>query len=177
MKERILKADNYAEYELCCQCFSRNFLKTFRTVFSKNTVGGMLLILCDCSLKISRTPFTLERKGKYISKPSSEYLPVDVPYFIEEHLKASDEATLNLPREKDGYYQKGFLFTNRFFLLIYHNCLFSVPLIAPFYFMNTSVYLTISVFCSRRFRSYQKGATFLCHQFLLKHLIRSEKVL
>ena len=166
-----MKADNYAEYELCYQCFSRNFLKIFRTGFSKNTFGGMLLILCDCSFKISRTPFTLERKDKYISKPSSEYLPVDVSCFIEEDLKASDEATLNFPREKDGHYQKRFLFTNRFFLLIYHNCLFSVPLIAPFYFMNTSVYLTISIFYSRRFRSYQKGATFLCHQFLLTHLI------
>ena len=112
-----MKADNYAEYELCYQCFSRNFLKIFRTVFSKNTFGGMLLILCDCSFKISRTPFTLERKDKYISKPSSEYLPVDVSCFIEEHLKASDEATLNFPREKGGHYQKRFLFTNRFFLL------------------------------------------------------------
>ena len=41
--------------QICCICcfFPRNFLKIFRTAFSKNTTGGPLLILCDCS----RTPF------------------------------------------------------------------------------------------------------------------------
>ena len=41
----------------CCGWFSENFLKIFRTAFSKNTAGGTLLILYVCSLKISRTPF------------------------------------------------------------------------------------------------------------------------
>ena len=55
-----MKAHNYAEYELCCQCFSRNFPKLFRKAILK------------------------------------ENLPIDVPYFIKEHLcmSAFDEATL-----------------------------------------------------------------------------------
>ena len=52
-----LKAYEYAKYGLCHGGFSRNFLKIFRTAFSKNTADVTLLILCDCSLKISRTPF------------------------------------------------------------------------------------------------------------------------
>ena len=47
--KRILKAHNYAEYELSCWCFSRNFSKIFRTSIKEN-------------------------------------LPMDVPYFIKEHL-------------------------------------------------------------------------------------------
>ena len=58
--ERILKAHNYVEYELCRWFFSRNFPKIFRAAIIK------------------------------------ENLPIDVPYFIKEHLwmSASDETTL-----------------------------------------------------------------------------------
>ena len=36
--ERILKAHNYAEYELCHWCFSRNFSKIFRTSILKENI-------------------------------------------------------------------------------------------------------------------------------------------
>ena len=37
-----LKTCKYAKYELCQGYFSRNFLRSFRTAFSKNTVGQNL---------------------------------------------------------------------------------------------------------------------------------------
>ena len=52
-----LKVCKYAEHELCHKCFSKNFLKILKITFSKNTAGRTLLILCDCSLKISRMTF------------------------------------------------------------------------------------------------------------------------
>ena len=51
------------QYALCRGQFSRNFPKNFRTAFSKNTACGKLLILRDCSLKISRTPFNPSAPG------------------------------------------------------------------------------------------------------------------
>ena len=59
LPQRMLKAHNYADCELCRWCFSRNFPKIFRTAISKEN-------------------------------------PMDVPYFIEEHLwmSAFNEATL-----------------------------------------------------------------------------------
>ena len=51
-----LKACKYVEYELYHGCFSRNFLKFFKTAFSKNKAGRILLIPSDYSLKIPRTP-------------------------------------------------------------------------------------------------------------------------
>ena len=47
------------QYVLCHKLFSRNFLKIFRTAFSKNTADGMLLILSRTSFlwNISRTSF------------------------------------------------------------------------------------------------------------------------
>ena len=56
LRQGILKAYNYAECELCCWCFTRNFLKIFRTTilkeklsmdvlcFIKNTSGWVLLM-------------------------------------------------------------------------------------------------------------------------------------
>ena len=54
-----LKICKYAEYEISHEYFSTNFLKIFRTAFSENTVGGMLLILFDCLLKTSFNPLRL----------------------------------------------------------------------------------------------------------------------
>ena len=49
------------QHIFCQGWFSRNFLKIFRATFLKNTASGtasgMLLIMRDCSLKVSRTPF------------------------------------------------------------------------------------------------------------------------
>ena len=36
--ERIMKAHNYTEYELCHWCFSRNFCKIFRTSILKENI-------------------------------------------------------------------------------------------------------------------------------------------
>ena len=52
-----LKVCKCVEYDLCHKCFSRNFLKIFRTAFSNNTAGGTFMILSDGSLKISKTSF------------------------------------------------------------------------------------------------------------------------
>ena len=56
MTEHILKALNYAEYELCHWCFSRNFPEIFRTAILK------------------------------------ENLLMDVPYFVNLWMSASDKA-------------------------------------------------------------------------------------
>ena len=45
------------QHIFCQGWFSRNFLKIFRATFSKNTASETFLILRDCSLKVSRTPF------------------------------------------------------------------------------------------------------------------------
>ena len=56
--------------------FSRNFPRIFKTAFSKNTAGGMLLTLSDYSLKISRAKFLLtpggNKKNTHLSKPSTK---------------------------------------------------------------------------------------------------------
>ena len=66
----------YAEYKLC-NGSSRIFLKIFRTTFSKNTAGRTLLVLCDCSLKISRATFNPLMPGvnkrSYILKQTSNW--------------------------------------------------------------------------------------------------------
>ena len=70
-----LTAWKYAQYELCHRFFSRNFLKIFRTAFSKNAAGWTLLISYDYSLKISKTPFNTLTPGgnkrSYILKQTS----------------------------------------------------------------------------------------------------------
>ena len=45
--ERILKAHNYAEYELCHWCFPRNFMEKFRTAILKE----YFLIDAPCLIK------------------------------------------------------------------------------------------------------------------------------
>ena len=50
-------------YALCRKWFSWNFPKIFSAAFSTNTAGGMLLILCNYSLKISRISFNTLTPG------------------------------------------------------------------------------------------------------------------
>ena len=75
--EKYQRQSSYSAYlwafnMSCRKWFSRNFLKISRTTFSKNTTGGMLLISCDCSLKIFRTFFeeclVVTKDHTYLSK-------------------------------------------------------------------------------------------------------------
>ena len=65
----VLIRGRHSEYELWHKCFSRNFLKVFRTAFWESTADGMPLILSGNSLKISKTPFNPftpgGKKGQY----------------------------------------------------------------------------------------------------------------
>lgn len=73
-----LRTPMYAEYELCHEYFSRNFLKFFRTDFSKNTTAGRtVLISCNWFLKIPISPFNpltpCGNRRRYIVKQTSKH--------------------------------------------------------------------------------------------------------
>ena len=62
------------QHIFCQGWFSRNFLKIFRATFSKNTASETFLILRDCSLKVSRTPFyslTACGNGRFVCRSVS----------------------------------------------------------------------------------------------------------
>ena len=70
MTEFILKAHNYAEYKLCCRCFSRNFSKIFRTVILKEDLPKDVPYIIEDHLWMSASNETTPQKNVGGSKPS-----------------------------------------------------------------------------------------------------------
>ena len=70
--EHILKAHNYAEYELCCWRFSRNFLKIFGTAILKENLLMDIPYFIKENLRM-RASYEATLKNKFgRSKPSSK---------------------------------------------------------------------------------------------------------
>ena len=72
MTEHILKALNYAEYELCHWCFSRNFPKIFRTAILKEKLPMHVSYFIKEHLGMGATDEVTPKKTFDGSKPSSK---------------------------------------------------------------------------------------------------------
>ena len=73
MTECILKAHNYAEYELCCWCFSMNFPNIFRAAILKENFLMDFPYFIKEHLQISASDeASLKKKKTFGSRPSSK---------------------------------------------------------------------------------------------------------